>query len=204
LANNMLSLPVTKESWSKNEFMDAMNYKNLKEKETLTQIIKEGFSLFKSIWGFNSLSFIAPFYLWFNAVEKISSISGVKFIQGSAIQLIPSFNSLIKFKKLLHYTGQRNNSGQIYLVRNVLFEPSENQNTDNSGQCLNKISNAFKFNKPAIIQSHRVNFIGSIDEANRNKNLKLLKYLLTEIVKRWPQTEFMTTPQLGELIFINK
>lgn len=59
---------------------------------------------------------------------------------------------------------------------------------------------AFRWNKAAIISTHRINFIGLIDNRNREKNLKLFKILLSEIVKRWPDVEFITSEQLGDII----
>jgi hypothetical protein len=47
---------------------------------------------------------------------------------------------------------------------------------------------------------HRLNFIGAIDENNRNINLNLLKKLLTEIVRLYPTIEFMSSVELGDLI----
>lgn len=54
--------------------------------------------------------------------------------------------------------------------------------------------------KAANISIHRVNFIGSIDSANTDRNLPEFKRLLQEIVNRWPGVEFVTSDQLGEII----
>jgi len=47
---------------------------------------------------------------------------------------------------------------------------------------------------------HRLNVIGAIDVKNRKDNLFLLKNLLTQIANRWPEVEFMSTDELGDLI----
>jgi len=62
------------------------------------------------------------------------------------------------------------------------------------------IENAFKWKKPAVISSHRLNYIGGLNEKNRVSGLKDLNRLLSEIQKRWPDVEFMTSSQLGDLI----
>ena len=67
-------------------------------------------------------------------------------------------------------------------------------------ECLDRIKIAFKWNKPAIIGSHRLNFIGFINPRNRDKNLVLFKTLLNKIIQKWPDVEFMTSDQLGDLI----
>jgi len=66
--------------------------------------------------------------------------------------------------------------------------------------CLNDIDMAFRWNKPAIISSHRVNYIGALDPGNRENGLSQLKQLLKEVVSRWPDVEFMTSAELGDLI----
>ena len=58
----------------------------------------------------------------------------------------------------------------------------------------------FKNGRPAIIGTHRVNFMGSLDENNRKNNLRQLKMLLNAIMEKWPEAEFMTTDQLGDII----
>jgi hypothetical protein len=42
--------------------------------------------------------------------------------------------------------------------------------------------------------------MGSLDEKNRRDNLILFKDLLRRIIKQWPDVEFMTSDQLGDMI----
>ena len=70
--------------------------------------------------------------------------------------------------------------------------------------CLKEIEIAFKWKKPAIISTHRVNYIGYINPKNRDLNLPLLKELITMILKSWPDTEFISSDQLGKLIKNNE
>jgi hypothetical protein len=65
---------------------------------------------------------------------------------------------------------------------------------------MKEIEVSFKYKKPAIISSHRVNFIGSIQPDNRDKNLKLLSDLLKQIVIKYPDVEFMSSDELLMLI----
>ena len=102
--------------------------------------------------------------------------------------------------KTFNYTGKKNQLGQTYLVRNCVFEPTENRGLDWVAFCMQQIAAAFRWNLPANISSHRVNFCGHIDPQNRQKGLKELKLLLAAIVQRWPDVEFMTSNELGKLI----
>jgi hypothetical protein len=89
--------------------------------------------------------------------------------------------------------------GQRYLIRNAFFEPSLDPQFDWVSDCLKRIKIAFHCKKPAIIGSHRLNYIGFIEESNRTKNLAQLKILLKEIVKRWPKVEFIASDELESI-----
>ena len=196
-------IPLSGKISKRNNLMSAFDYESEKEVIGLEKIIEEGAHLFRDIFGFTSTSFIATTYVWHSSLEPALYKHGIKYIQGIPYQYIPSPGK-DWYEKKFHYTGQKNNSGQLYLVRNASFEPYMRKNTDVVGECLHRINLAFRWGKPAIIGSHRVNFIGSLDESNRTRNLKLLKQLLTEIVKRWPDVEFMSSDELGELILQSK
>ena len=200
---NTFGIPFSIKISKRNNMMSAFDFENEKETAGLEKIIEEGTDLFREIFGFTSTSFIATTYVWHSSLEPALYKHGIKYIQGIPYQYIPSPGE-DWYKKKFHYTGQKNQFDQLYLVRNASFEPYMQKNTDVVGECLQRINLAFRWGKPAIIGSHRVNFIGSLDETNRTRNLKQLKLLLSEIVKRWPDVEFMSTDELGDLIIKSK
>lgn len=180
-------------------FMEVLDYNSPEDLKVMKQSLKEGLDIFEQIFGYRSKSFIPPCYTWDSNIEHTLAENGVKYIQGLSVQSVPT-GSFGNYKRKYHYLGQRNKFGQYYLVRNAFFEPSLSGRTDVVGECLRRINIAFKWNKPAIISSHRINFIGSLVETNRIRNLKLLDVLLSKIIKQWPNVEFMSSDKLGELI----
>ena len=88
-------------------------------------------------------------------------------------------------------------------MRNAFFEPSSDLNKDWIRSCLKDIDMAFKWKKPAIISSHRVNYIGGINQSNRTRGLRLLNELLKIIIVKYPDVEFMSSDHLGKLIINN-
>jgi hypothetical protein len=116
-------------------------------------------------------------------------------------QILPKTDNN-KRKLIRHYLGEKNNWTQYYLIRNCGFEPSVD-NTD-FNKTLNEISNAFFWKKPAIISTHRINFIGELVENNRTKNLNALETLIKKILIKWPDVEFITSDNLGNKIKLNK
>ena len=128
------------------------------------------------------------------------STKGVRFLKGLSIQREPIVGT-DKFRKKIHYTGQRNKYGQIHLVRNAFFEPGLVKDKNYCvSECIDRVNNAFRFMKPAIITTHRINYIGYINEKFREENLALLKIFLTRLLKEHPDVEFITSDELGLLI----
>lgn len=155
--------------------------------QPLNEVISEGLDLFENIFGFKSETFIAPCYTWRPELEKTLFEKSVIGLQGMVYQRVPGG------KHIKHFMGTHNGFGQIYTIRNCSFEPTQGSNMDD---CLNRMKYAFRWNKPAVISAHRINFIGAINEKNRSESLKQLNELLLEILKRWPEVEFMSSDQL--------
>lgn len=179
-------------------FMRALDFDKEQQLKILVDNIENGVKLFHKIFGFYSKSFIAPSYVWNKNIEEKLNALQVKYIQGITYQYIPKVDKK-KYVKKIHYTGQKNQFNQIYLTRNAFFEPSLT-NRKSIDDTLYRINLAFKWHKPAIIGTHRLNYIGFINENNRDVNLKLFKSLLQEILKKWPDVEFMTSDELGDNI----
>lgn len=161
-------------------------------------IIKEGLSLFNQIHGYNAHYFVPPNFFYNSQLENFLLENEIYFLPGSRRHMEPVGSG--KFKKSLRYTGLENKIGQTYLVRNVQFEPTQTNNIDAWTKSLEDIKTAFFWKKPVIISSHRLNYIGFINEKNRENGLKQLDLLLKNIIKKWPDVEFMTSNQLEQLI----
>jgi hypothetical protein len=160
-------------------------------------IISEGLELFASHFGYQSVSTIAPNVTWTDMVEGIWARLGVKYIQGGPYQL-RAVNG--RWRVRGHFLGQRSTHNGRYLVRNCVFEPCHRPGRDSLGRCLREVSRAFRARIPAVIGTHRVNYIGSIDERNRGRGLMQLQALLGAVRKRWPDVHFLSTPELASMI----
>lgn len=199
--HNMISIssmPCAMPYW----YMEGLDYYTDNERNEKQAILREGMLLFEQLLGYRSESFIANCYIWDNETETTLAELGVKYLQGIRKQMQPlNKNGRHSFKYKLHFTGRRNILGQVYLVRNAFYEPALSTTiADSAEDCLNRVGTAFRWNKPAIIGTHRLNYIGGIHPENRKKNLAGLKYLLDSIVTKWPDVEFISSDQLGRLI----
>jgi len=183
---------------SGNYFVEATHYHTEEEKTNKLEIYLEGLAIFEKLFGYKSQSVIPANYTWSKDYNQALAEKGVKYIQG-----IRKMREPVPGKKSIYtnrWPGKVNQFSQIDLVRNVTFEPSLSNSPDLTGSCLKEIDIAFRMRKPAVISSHRINYVGYIDEKNRDKNLQLLKHILENVIKRWPDIEFMTTVELGKII----
>jgi hypothetical protein len=176
----------------------AFEFWEFNENEEFSQIIKEGLDAFEKVYGYRSVHFNPPGGREHPVIHKTLKESGIKYLDTPFLKTEHQGNG--KNKKIINYTGKRNELGMIYQVRNVVFEPTDNRGFDWINYSLKQIETAFFWNKPAIISSHRVNFCGHIDPKNREKGINALGELLKRIVQKWPEVEFMSADQLGDLI----
>lgn len=188
----------------KEYYMGAFNSNNDEDINSYADIITEGAQLFAQLFGYTSTSFIATTYEWSSKIEPILKQNGVKYLQGTVCQKIPVGDDEGVILSRRCFQGKRNRNGLTYLMRNCFFEPSTKPNSDQVAECLHHISLAFRWGKAANICSHRVNYIGSIDPKNTDRNLPMLRQLLQEIMKHWPDAEFITSDQLGDIITAKK
>lgn len=182
-------------------YMDAFN-SNFTSDAELSNVVHEAMELFENTFGKKSETFVASCFVWNDALEKALCEVGVRGIQSGCWQNLPvcteKGNAL---RRKLRFTGQKNLIGQVYTVRNCTYEPAYQQTPMKSAkECLDQIMRAFHNRKPAIINSHRFNYIGSINRENARENLKGLSWLLQTIIDNIPDAEFISTAELLRII----
>jgi len=161
-------------------------------------ILEDGLRLFRETMGYRPESFIAPQYVWHQEHERFLKDNGILVIQGHRNQLSPG-NTGAGYKKRFHFTGQRSSFGQVYVSRNCFFEPCFSSQ-DWTDSCLREMDTAFRLRKPAVIGTHRVNYVSGRGVNSPGNHLKALDALLKRILNRWPDVRFTTTDRLGRMI----
>lgn len=162
-------------------------------------ILASGLDLFEKIHGYKASYFVPPNGPINNSLEEIAHQKKIKYVGASKVQLETLGHG--KWKKNYHWLGKKNKWGQYYITRNAFFEPNA-PGKDWVCSCLNDIDFAFKWNKPAVISSHRTNYIGSLNENNRKESLKQLDLLLSSVLSKWPEVQFITSKDLGNKFLI--
>lgn len=183
-------------------YLGALHPQTKDEIQELHQYVLDAGNLFKTYLGYKPRVFIAPNAEEPKELEATLSKIGVKYLTRSKKRVYPLGNN--EFAKEWNFIGRKTNHGQMVINRNAFFEPvcfGEHEHiSDWVDSCLTEIEIAFRWKKPAVISSHRVNYVGGISAANRSRGLSELKRLLSQVLKKWPDVEFMSSYDLGEII----
>ena len=176
------------------KYMEAFDIENEDHLNEVTNIANDGLKIFEQMFGYRSVFFTPPGLIHNNGMHESFSESGIKAIDMARSRIMPKVNG--KRTRRIHYMGQKNKYEQVYITRNVMFEPNiqNGENWVNLG--LKGIEIAFKYEQPAIVSSHRVNFVGCKDPKIRDAGLRDLKLILNGIVKTWPDVQFIPVRSL--------
>jgi len=176
----------------------AFDFWDPSENKALSKILIDGINQFQNVFGYRPVHFMPPTSNIHSSLLPVIKSEGIKYMDTNLIH--NQHQGFGKYKKSYNFTGKKVNSGNLYIVRNVVFEPTVNNGVDWVGYSLDQIAAAFRWNRPAIISSHRVNFCGYIEPKNRLTGIFALRNLLKKVVERWPDVEFMGANELGDLI----
>jgi hypothetical protein len=171
---------------------EAYSYSSDYSRSSIPNSIESGIQLFNSTFGFLSETTIAPVGVWDDNVEKTFRANSIFTFQGFLVQKL---NSPEGYEKRYHFNGEKSAEGSTYLVRNAYFEPATSS-IDWVNNCMKQIKRAFLFDNPAIISTHRVNYVSRISIDNREWGVKQLKTLLLAIIHKWPDVEFVFSDEL--------
>lgn len=180
------------------EYLGAFKPTTENDLPMLQEVVLDAGKMFEDLCGYKPTHFIAPNAEPMQGLDSSFAKIGVKYITNAKIR--HHFLDNGKNKREFVWLGKYyKDLDVINITRNGAFEqvdPGHNW----VNECLGDIASAFRWHKPCVISSHRVNYIGSIDEKNADEGLRKLDELLKEIIKRWPDVEFMTSTELGEII----
>lgn len=175
-------------------FTEAFSFNHFKEVQKHHDIIRDGLRLFEKLFGRKAKHFNAPGAREHRSLHHTIKECGLTMIDADILKAEHQGEG--KYKNIYNPFGRKNVAGLITVFRNCVFEPSLSEKSDWVDSCMKEIEIAFRVGKPANISSHRVNFVGGIEPSNRDNGLKKLKSLLTSIVKKWPDVEFVSSSQL--------
>ncbi len=179
-------------------YLSAFDAANIDELAPVAERIRDGLDRFERLFGFRSRSVIAPQNTLHYDLFPVLAAAGVDIIQGARVNKQSAIH-VGDPRTVKRFTGRITSEGQLDIARNVTFEPSASA-ADWVEKALAEMAIAFAWGRPAVICTHRYNFMGGIEEANRDRGLRSMAELLKAIQKKWPSVEFMTTVGLADTI----
>lgn len=196
LKNNFASITLDKQIGALKGLRPSYFLRNREDMELAKKSLERSVVEFKEIVGYNPTVFDAPNAIFHPELEAHLAKFGIRTIVTPFYRNEPDLNGgLVKNGR--YKFGQKNSSGQIYHIRNCMFEPYNGVKED---QPLRMVDTCFRWGKPAVISTHRVNYVSSIDPKIRDNSIQLLRKILKTIVKKHPTVEFMSSAQLSKLM----
>ena len=177
------------------KYTAAFNFYNTEDLLAFPTIIKTGLESFEKVYGYRAMAFTPPAQGYHESMLRTLKSKDIEILDRPMIGKIHLGEGIYKRQFNTMRFDEKNQITKI--IRNVVFEPTSGKGAN---LALRQIEAAFRWNKPAVISSHRVNFCGHIDPAYRKQGLSSLKKLLSSIKKKWPEVEFMDVAALGNLI----
>jgi hypothetical protein len=183
-------------------FNQAFAFWSVNEIALHKEIIQDGLKVFEQVYGYPSLTFTPPAQQLHQDLYPYVSSLGV-----IGLDKVRNANRHLgegKYVKETNVMGDPISPTATTIVRNCVFEPTDDRGVDWVNYTFKQVQAAFFWNKPAIISSHRVNYCGFIDENNRKVGLDNLRKLLKKIVQVYPDVEFVSVDQIAQMICNDK
>lgn len=188
---------------SNNEYgyMDAFHNRSEDELQSYLAMLAQAVADFEDCFGYKPTVFTAPCYVWDPQLEVVLHDLGIRILSGANHQLVPNKNDYEKFDKMIHPMGTTGDNGMVYLNRNVHFEMIY-EYQESLEIAKRQVAAAFSKEKPAVISIHRANFVNAIN-GQRDDHLEVLDNFIRILLTKWPDIEFLSASELGEL-YINE
>ncbi len=145
--------------------------------------LDHGLVVFQDVFGMPPRSVIAPDYHWDDRCERLWVSRGIRVIQAKREQRNPAWNSRIgRILKVLDRTWARQvRRDRTYLDRNCLLEPVQSPDREATIRaCTAAVHRAWRWGEPAIVETHRINFV-HLDTTVVDRGLQSLDAMLTAI-----------------------
>lgn len=162
--------------------------------ELLRAAITEEASLYGTFFKVRPRVAVATTFVWTEEVEAAWAKEGIDVI------ITPGARYTCRDaagkpggedKQMLN--GELSKHGQIYLVRDVYFEPVLGHKPE---RLMNDAREHAQLGRPCLVEMHRFNFIGSTEKCDAS--LRVLDTALKQLQHTFPEIRFMASLELAE------
>jgi len=170
----------------------------------LAEELDRSLDIFLRLFGHSPRSVIAPDYVWDDRCEALWESRGLKVIQAKREQRHPKRRGAglgDRFGKVVDRAfGRLRHPDRIYLERNCRLEAVQADDWRQVAEaCYQEVLRAWARGEPAVIETHRVNFV-HLDPEVAEKGYRALHHLLELLTETAdPALAFLTDDELAQL-----
>jgi hypothetical protein len=160
--------------------------------EAIRRAVQEEVQVFRRCFGRAPKVAVPPTFVWTEEVERAYAEAGVEVLitPGSRYPGRDLQGKLLPAQRR-YVNGERLPSGLIALVREVYFEPVLGHDPK---AVVDQIERKWRRREPALLETHRFNFL----DGNLAASLAALKRLLQQVLERLPEVRFLSSRQVAE------
>ena len=166
------------------------------ESDVLRAAITEETNLFATCFNGRPRVAVATTFVWTGEVEAAWAKEGIDVIitPGARYTCRDATGNPGGVDKRM-VNGELSKSGQIYLVRDVYFEPMQGHTPE---RLVKDAKERSRLGRPCLVEMHRFNFIGAAEKCETS--LRVLETALEQLQRTFPKIRFMTSLELAEAI----
>ena len=165
----------------------------------IEQGVAEEVNVWRRTFGNAPCVAVPPTFVWTTEVESAWIAAGVEVIITPGVRYTGRDAAGQPVSAGLPiYNGQIASETACYLVRDIYFEPERGHTVM---QAMQDMTLRFVLGRPALVETHRSNFIGK--KAEFSENLARVDELLLAASQRWPALSFLSPAALAQ-IYANK
>ena len=163
----------------------------------IDEALRDAIDLFGKVFRRQPAVFNPPNAIFHSRFYQSLISKGITNIDTPHYRLEP--NGEKRLEKKRYRFGDVSAEGMVHSISNCAFEPIKGDKSvvENT---LGQVEAAFRWNKPALINTHRINYVKGRGGSHTDSNLRALSILLKEIVKRWPDVEFMSVGKFAKYL----
>jgi hypothetical protein len=164
------------------------------EYESLLSAVTEEAGLFAACFNARPRVAVATTFVWTEEVEATWAKEGIDVIitPGARYTRRDATGDPGGMDKRM-VNGELSKSGQIYLVRDVYFEPMLGHTPE---RLVRDAMERSRLGRPCLVEMHRLNFIGAANK--REASLRILENAMEQLQRTLPKMRFMTSLELAE------
>jgi len=180
-------------AWLQSRWIDAVDGLPSRplDQSVIRRAVREEVELFRRCFGYPPKVAVPPTFVWDGNVEAAYAEAGIEVLitpgrryagRDGAGRLAPPERG--------YHNGEALSSGLTALVRDVYFEPALGHTPDG---VLTAVERKWRRREPALLETHRFNFL----DGNLEASLDALDRLLQRVRARFPQVCFLSSRQLA-------